>query len=119
MGGSVAAIMPGRWSFGQKNVESQHRASVQLWSVPAKVSTCWDDDGALDHWIIGSIQSGVAPDKSGLPPHSKSVARSAGLVGVFIPSWGLLAALAATQALCCRALPALSRRTRLGSSLPF
>ena len=74
--------MPGKIVVGQKNVESQNRASVQLWSALAK-SRLVGTTTAL--WIIGSIQSGFAPDKSGLPPHSKSVARSAGLVGFFIP----------------------------------
>ena len=48
-------------------------------------------------------QSGVAPDKSGLPTPSKSVARSAG----FNPSWIAILGLM-PQALCCRALRALS-----------
>jgi hypothetical protein len=55
-------------------MEPAKRAIDAIWSAPAE-SRLVGTATAL--WMIGSIQSGVAQR---LPPHSKSVARSAGLV---------------------------------------
>src|ERR1051326_750828 len=44
---------------------------TQIWSAPAQRS----GDGAPNRYE--EIQSGVAPDKSGLPPHSKFIVASA------------------------------------------
>jgi len=64
--------MTGSWRFVWP--EKPAERVTAFWSAPAKSRPFRDDDGALDRW---SIQSAVAPDKSGLPAHSKSVVRSA------------------------------------------
>jgi len=88
----------------------QHKA----WGVSPRIAIHNTEQtrGAGDStWLIRSIKSGVALR---LPPHSKSVARSAGLTAFLDSrSWGLLASLAAPQALCCRALRALALRFHL------
>ena len=54
--------------MSSERIEGTRGAGDSLLECAGIVLTCREDDGALDH---GSIQSGVAPDKSGLSEVNK------------------------------------------------
>jgi hypothetical protein len=104
------------WSLRRPGSRSAEQKEPAGDSLLEWVPTCRDDDGALDHWVRSKAVSRYDHPSAAAAPGTPVLATALQICRPLrraetllrLRSWGLFASLAAPQALCSRALRALS-----------